>query len=65
MILVCPLRDYRGDIENLICVIDSEFEECFFPRSPQYNISLDHLLDGTLLAVYEYKEVSHEPETLP
>lgn len=65
MILVCALRDYRGDKENLICVLDPEREDCFFLRYPQYNINLDHFLDGTLLAVYEYKEESHEPETMP
>ena len=64
MKLVCELRDYRGDKESLICVIDPKSEDCFFPGEPRYNLNLDRLLDGTLLAIYECKEAAYEPEVL-
>ena len=57
MKLVCDLRDYRGDKEDLICVIDPKSCQCFWPKSSNTTVGLKKLLDGTLLAVYEHKEV--------
>lgn len=57
MKLVCELRDYRGNKSDLICVIDTKSCQCFWPEITSTQVHLSKLLDGTLLAVYEHKEV--------
>lgn len=56
MKLVCDLRDYRGDKEDLICVIDPGECICYDPNDNSEKIYLQNLLDGELLAVYYHKD---------
>ena len=55
MKLVCDLRDYRGDMENLICVIDTENNTVCWPKMVGANVNVKSLVDGHLLAVYIHK----------
>lgn len=56
MKLICDLRDYRGDKEDLICVIDPKECICYSPENTQEEISLKNLLDGEQFAVYYHKD---------
>ena len=62
MELVCNLRDYHGDVENLICVIDPKEKRVCWPGHAGACVDIDALLEGRLMAIYTYKEVPHEPE---
>ena len=62
MKLVCELRAYRGDKAHLICVIDPRSCQCFWPKTTGTQVHLNKLLDGSLLAIYDYEEAQHEPE---
>ena len=62
MELVCDLRDYYGDAENLICVIDPKDERVCWPRHVDASVDVKALLEGRLLAIYMHKEVPYEPE---
>lgn len=55
MELVCDLRDYNGDVENLICVIDTKNNIVCWPKMVDASVNLQSMVDGHLLAVYIHK----------
>ena len=62
MELVCNLRDYHGDVENLICVIDPKEERICWPRRAGASVDIKALLEDRLMAIYIHKEAPYEPE---
>lgn len=55
MKLVCDLRDYRGDADNLLCVIDTKNSTVCWPNAAGANVDVKSLLEGRLLAIYIHK----------
>ena len=55
MNIVSDLRDFRGSVEDLICIIDAENRTIFWPEQLDLCTELKRVIDGGLLAVYRYK----------